>query len=50
MTGFGPQIGAAMLGGTIYDLPEGQSVCPYHYEYGNEEWLIVLDGRPTLRH
>ena len=43
-------IGATMLGATIYELPEGQSICPYHYEYGNEEWLIVLDGRPTLRH
>jgi uncharacterized cupin superfamily protein len=46
----GGEIGATMLGATIYELPEGQSVCPYHYEYGNEEWLIVLDGRPTLRH
>jgi uncharacterized cupin superfamily protein len=25
-------------------------LCPYHYEYGDEEWLIVLQGRPTLRH
>src|SRR5207244_3478080 len=24
--------------------------CPYHYEYGNEEWLLVLEGHPTLRH
>ena len=47
---FGPSIGASLLGGTIYELPEGQSICPYHYEYGNEEWLLVLDGRPTLRH
>jgi uncharacterized cupin superfamily protein len=47
---FGSDIGATMLGGTIYELPEGQSVCPYHYEYGNEEWVIVLAGRPTLRH
>jgi uncharacterized cupin superfamily protein len=47
---FGPRIGASMLGGTVYDLPEGQSICPYHYEHGDEEWLIVLDGRPTLRH
>jgi uncharacterized cupin superfamily protein len=47
---FGSGIGATMLGGTIYELPEGQSVCPYHYEYGNEEWVVVLDGRPTLRH
>ena len=27
----------------------GQSICPYHYETGEEEWLIVLVGRPTLR-
>ncbi len=46
----GPSVGATELGATIYELPPGQSNCPYHYEYGNEEWLIVLDGRPTLRH
>ena len=50
MDRFGPRIGAKMLGGSIYDVPPGESICPYHYEYGNEEWLIVLDGRPTLRH
>jgi uncharacterized cupin superfamily protein len=49
MARFGPQIGAAMLGGSIYDLPAGQSICPFHCEYGNEEWLIVIAGRPTLR-
>jgi len=47
---FGDDIGAAMLGGTVYELPPGQSICPYHYEYGNEEWAIVLEGRPVLRH
>jgi len=46
---FGKGIGASMIGGTIYDLPEGQAVCPYHYEYGDEEWLIVLTGNPTVR-
>jgi uncharacterized cupin superfamily protein len=50
MARFGDSIGAALLGGTVYELPEGQSVCPYHYEYGNEEWALVLGGRPTLRH
>jgi uncharacterized cupin superfamily protein len=45
-----PLLGAEKMGATIYELPPGQSVCPYHYEYGNEEWLIVLAGRPTLRH
>ena len=38
------------MGATVYELQEGQSVCPYHYEYGCEEWAIVLRGRPTLRH
>ncbi len=49
MARFGPQIGAVMLGGSVYELPAGQSICPYHYEYPREEWLVVLDGRPTLR-
>jgi uncharacterized cupin superfamily protein len=46
----GPLIGASALGTSVYELPPGQSICPYHYEYGNEEWLVVLEGRPTLRH
>ena len=46
---FGPSIEASRLGATIYELPPGQSICPYHYEYPEEEWLIVLSGRPTLR-
>jgi len=46
----GPLIEASALGASVYVLHEGQSVCPYHYEYGNEEWLLVLDGRPVLRH
>jgi uncharacterized cupin superfamily protein len=44
-----PKLGATKIGGSVYELPQGQSVCPYHYEYGDEEWLIVLTGRPTLR-
>jgi uncharacterized cupin superfamily protein len=50
MARLGPQIGAAKVGATIYDLPPGQSSFPYHYEYGCEEWLLVVSGRPTLRH
>lgn len=48
---------AKLLGGaaeesgiTVYELPPGQAVCPYHYECGEEEWLLVLEGNPTLRH
>jgi uncharacterized cupin superfamily protein len=45
----GPDLGSQQLGMSVYELPTGNSVCPYHYENGEEEWLIVLAGRPTLR-
>jgi uncharacterized cupin superfamily protein len=47
---FGKLIGMRKLGASVYELPPGQSICPYHYEYGEEEALLVLEGRPTLRH
>jgi uncharacterized cupin superfamily protein len=50
MARFGKELGATMIGGSVYELPPGQSNCPYHYEYGNEEWLVVLQGQLTLRH
>ena len=50
MDRFGKRIGARRIGGSVYEIPTGQSVCPYHYELGDEEWLIVLAGRPTIRH
>jgi uncharacterized cupin superfamily protein len=50
MARLGPDLGAKQLGTTVYELPPGQAVCPYHYEYAEEEWLLVLEGRPTLRH
>jgi uncharacterized cupin superfamily protein len=46
---FGTQLGAKDTGTSVYQLPPGQSICPYHYEYGEEEWALVLQGRPTLR-
>ena len=46
----GPAIGAARMASTVYELPPGESTWPYHYEYGAEEWALVLAGRPTLRH
>jgi uncharacterized cupin superfamily protein len=45
----GSLLGAEKIGATIYELTTGQSICPYHYEYPNEEWLIVLSGQPVLR-
>jgi uncharacterized cupin superfamily protein len=46
---FGKQLGAEKTGTSVYELPPGQQICPYHYEYPEDEWLIVLNGRPTLR-
>jgi uncharacterized cupin superfamily protein len=34
----------------VYELAPGRSNCPYHYEVGEEEWLLVLEGHPTVRH
>jgi len=47
---FDPSVGAEQLGATVYELPLCQSMCPYHHEYVEEEWLPVLEGMPTLRH
>ena len=45
----GAKIGAAQLGMSVYELPPGQAICPYHFEWTDEEWLVVLEGEPTLR-
>lgn len=49
MDRYGPRLGARASGTSLYELPPGQALCPYHYEYGEEEWALVLDGAPTLR-
>src|ERR1700712_2238999 len=49
MIRLGPLVNAEKLGATIYLVPPGQAVSPYHYENGEEEWGMVLEGRPTLR-
>jgi uncharacterized cupin superfamily protein len=50
MARLGKLLGAEESGITVYEVPPGQAVCPYHYEVGEEEWLLVLEGTPTLRH
>jgi len=45
----GPDVGAERTGATLYHLPPGELLCPYHFEYGEEEWLLVLSGRPFVR-
>jgi uncharacterized cupin superfamily protein len=50
MARVGPELGAKQIGTSVYELPPGEAICPYHYEYAEEEWLLVLSGNPTLRH
>jgi uncharacterized cupin superfamily protein len=50
MARVGPELGAKQIGTSVYELPPGEAICPYHYEYAEEEWLLVLTGNPTLRH
>jgi uncharacterized cupin superfamily protein len=45
----GEAIGSRRIGGSLYELPPGESPWPYHYELGDEEWLIVLHGRVVVR-
>jgi uncharacterized cupin superfamily protein len=45
----GERLGAHLLGASLYELPPGECTWPYHYEHGAEEWLLCVDGRPTLR-
>jgi uncharacterized cupin superfamily protein len=49
-TRVGTQLGAARTGLSVYELPPGQAVGPYHYEDPEEEWLLVVSGTPTLRY
>jgi uncharacterized cupin superfamily protein len=41
-------IGAQALAVKVFEIPAGQHLCPYHYEY-QEEWLVVLDGAVRVR-
>ena len=45
----GAQAGSERLGAALYELGPGAWVSPYHAHHDNEELLVVLAGRPTLR-
>ena len=44
----GETLGAQKIGGTIYLIEPGQRICPYHWHFGEEEWMLVLEGTVTL--
>jgi uncharacterized cupin superfamily protein len=43
------ELGGQLLGASLYEVPPGERLWPYHYHLGNEEWIVVASGRPTLR-
>ncbi len=45
----GDRIGAGLIGGSLYELDPGERTWPFHFHHANEEWLLVVRGRPSLR-
>ena len=45
----GRQAEAEKLGASLFELPPGASSFPLHVHHANEELIVVLAGRPTLR-
>jgi uncharacterized cupin superfamily protein len=35
---------------TLYELAPREATAAYHHQWCREEWALVLDGAPTLRH
>jgi uncharacterized cupin superfamily protein len=45
----GRLLGGDLLGATVYEVPPGEKLWPYHWELGCEEFLVVVSGRSTVR-
>src|SRR5947209_9768350 len=45
----GRQAGTAKIGLSLFEVPPGQAAYPYHWHVAEEELLVVLQGRPSLR-
>jgi uncharacterized cupin superfamily protein len=45
----GHRVGGELIGASLYELEPGDRLWPYHTHHANEEWLIVVEGQPTLR-
>jgi uncharacterized cupin superfamily protein len=45
----GRQAGLERLGVSLFEVQPGEATFPYHFHFGNEELLIVVEGRPSLR-
>jgi len=45
----GHQLGTERLGVSFWELPAGQAAYPYHFHLAGEEFLVILEERPSLR-
>src|SRR6476659_8258024 len=45
----GYELGLELIGCSLWELPPGEAAYPYHFHYADEELVVVLSGRPTLR-
>ena len=45
----GRQAGMEKLGASLFEVPPGAATFPLHIHHHNEEAIVVLSGRPTLR-
>ncbi len=45
----GYQLGTERLGLSVWEIAPGQAAYPFHFHLGEEELLVVLTGRPSLR-
>ena len=45
----GYELGSELIGASLWELPSGEAAYPYHFHYADEEIVIVLEGRPSLR-
>ena len=45
----GRQAGSEKLSMSLWDLPAGEAAYPYHFHLAEEEIVVLLEGRPSLR-
>jgi uncharacterized cupin superfamily protein len=45
----GYELGSELIGCSLWEVPPGEAAYPYHYHHADEELIVVLAGRPTLR-
>jgi uncharacterized cupin superfamily protein len=45
----GQHLGTSKLGVSLWEVEPGQAAHPYHVHLGEEELMIVVEGRPSVR-